>query len=110
MKPYPLAALNHLTLPSGITNLLLRKQPRSGCRVFSDRARCPAKATRLRPSRSRFMQELCQTIRQAGNSVKVTRRIFRGLLADPRWDACRPERLAKRGSLPANENAKTRKE
>src|SRR5690349_10345334 len=49
MKPYPLAALNHLTLPSGITNLLLRKQPRSGCRVFSERANCPAKATLHRP-------------------------------------------------------------
>src|SRR3954453_5811874 len=75
MNPYPLAALNHLTLPSGITNLLLRN-PQPGSRASSDGTECPAKATILRPSRSEVMQELCQK----GGSSRFRGKNFGNLL------------------------------
>src|SRR5437588_1076354 len=85
MNPYPLAALNHLTLPSGITNLLLRK-PQPGSRASCDGTECPAKATILRPSRSRVLQELCQK----GGSSGPGRKILEKFLCEP----CRHAELA----------------
>src|SRR6266702_4043508 len=73
MKPYPLAALNHLTLPSGITNLLLRK-PQPGSRASSDGTECPAKATILWPSRWR----LCKSCARKQEGEGFDER-FRGL-------------------------------